>query len=151
MTGSQKLIALDDDDLAVISAHVQDATVRIRDIIWRQEEKRLVVGLNRLDWESAISGEIAPRRLMSALRFDRVLSCQSRNIDLGTPDRVIELLGVEFRAGKAPGGSVLLIFADRGALRVEIECLECELADFGPEDQADDEYVAEVGVGVRIA
>ena len=46
-----KLIALDADDLAVISAHVQDARVQAADIIWRQDEKRLVVGMSRLDWE----------------------------------------------------------------------------------------------------
>ena len=78
-----KLIALDADDLAVISAHVQDARVQTADIIWRQGEKRLVVGMNRLDWEQTLSGRTAPRRLIAALRFDRVLSCKSRNIDMG--------------------------------------------------------------------
>src|SRR5260370_5128027 len=42
-----KLIALDADGLAVISAHVQDARVQTADIIWRQGEKRLVVGMSR--------------------------------------------------------------------------------------------------------
>ena len=51
MTALLKLIALDPDDLAVISAHVQDAAVQAADIIWRQSEKRLVVGMSRLDWE----------------------------------------------------------------------------------------------------
>ena len=40
MTGRRKLIALDADDLAVISAHVQDAEVRVADIVWRPAEKR---------------------------------------------------------------------------------------------------------------
>ena len=63
-TGEQlKLIALDADDLAVISAHVQDARVQVADIVWRQDEKRLVVGMHRLDWEQTLSGETAPRRL----------------------------------------------------------------------------------------
>lgn len=50
MSPQLKLIALDEDDLAVISAHVQDARVQISDIIWRQGEKRLVIGMSRLDW-----------------------------------------------------------------------------------------------------
>src|SRR2546429_1586521 len=54
-----KLIALDADDLAVISAHVQDARVQTADIIWRQGEKRLVVGMSRLDWEQTLAGETA--------------------------------------------------------------------------------------------
>ncbi|KZD22239.1 DUF2948 family protein [Tardiphaga robiniae] len=134
MTGQRKLIALDADDLAVISAHVQDAAVNVGDIIWRQSEKRLVVGMSRLDWDQAISGEVTPRRLVSALRFDRVLACKSRDIDLDRPDIALELLGIEFHAAEPPGGSVVLIFAGGGALRLDVECLECELADLGPDD-----------------
>jgi hypothetical protein len=38
VTAQLKLNALDADDLAVISAHVQDARVQTADIIWRQAE-----------------------------------------------------------------------------------------------------------------
>ena len=129
-----KLIALDADDLAVISAHVQDARVQTSDIVWRQGEKRLVVGMSRLDWEQTLAGETAPRRLIAALRFDRVLSCKSRNIDLEAPQTALELLGIEFHPTEAPGGSAVLLFAHGGALRLDVECLECELADLGPDD-----------------
>ena len=86
MSPNLKLIALDADDLAVISTHVQDAHVQISDIIWRQAEKRLVIGMNRLDWEQTLAGQATPRRLLAALRFDRVLACKSRNIDLADPE-----------------------------------------------------------------
>jgi hypothetical protein len=129
-----KLIALDADDLAVISAHVQDARVAPADIIWRQAEKRLVVGMNRLDWEQALSGETKPSRLVAALRFDRVLACKSRNIDLSRPENTLELVGIEFHEHEAPGGSALLMFTEGGAIRLDVECLECELTDLGPED-----------------
>src|SRR6476620_6056098 len=129
-----KLIALDADDLAVISAHVQDARVQAADIVWRQDEKRLVVGMSRLDWEQTLSGETAARRLIAALRFDRVLSCKSRNIDLQAPETALELLGIEFHPGEPPGGSAVLTFSQGGALRLDVECLECELADLGPDD-----------------
>lgn len=134
MTGQRKLIALDADDLAVISAHVQDAAVRVADIIWRQSEKRLVIGMSRIDWDQSIEGEVTPRRLLAALRFDRVLACKSRDIDLDAPDVGLELLGIEFHAGEAPSGSAVLMFADGGALRLDVECLEVELADLGPDD-----------------
>ena len=133
MTVQLKLIALDADDLAVISAHVQEARLQAADIIWRQGEKRLVVGMRRLDWEQTMAGEATPRRLISALRFDRVLACKSRNIDLEPPrrDRMLELVGIEFHPAEAPGGSVVLLFSSGGALRLDVECLECELADLG--------------------
>jgi hypothetical protein len=134
VTARPRLIALDADDLAVISAHVQDARVQTGDIIWRQSEKRLVVGMNRLDWEQTLDGETEPRRLIAALRFDRVLSCKSRNIDLDAPETVLELLGIDFHPGEAPGGSIVLMFSHGGAVRLDVECLECELADFGPDD-----------------
>jgi Protein of unknown function (DUF2948) len=134
-----KLNALDADDLAVISAHVQDARVQTADIIWRQGEKRLVIGMSRLDWEQTLSGETAPRRLIAALRFDRVLACKSRRINLATPDTALELLGIEFHAGEAPGGSAILMFNHGGALRLDVECLECELTDLGSDDLGTDD------------
>ena len=145
MAPQLKLIALDADDLAVISAHVQDARVQAADIIWRQGEKRLVVGMSRLDWEQTLAGETAPRRLIAALRFDRVLACKSRNIDVETPEAALELVGIEFHPGDAPSGSALLMFSQGGALRLDVECLECELTDLG----ADDLGASDLGEGAE--
>ncbi len=134
MNAPLKLIALDADDLAVISAHVQDARVQASDIIWRQHEKRLVIGMNRLDWEQTLAGQTSPRRLVAALRFDRVLACKCRNIDLQTPATGLDLIGIEFHPDEPPGGSALLLFDRGAALRLDVECLECELTDLGADD-----------------
>ncbi|QUS42239.1 DUF2948 family protein [Tardiphaga alba] len=144
MTGRRKLIAMDADDLAVISAHVQDASVVVADIVWRPAEKRLVIGMNRLDWDQTISGEMEPRRLISALRFDRVLACKSRNIDLASGDVALTMLGIEFNENEAPGGNALLLFDGRGALRLDVECLECELADLGPDELGGEEEASDL-------
>ena len=53
-----KLVALDNDDIEVLSAHVQDSVVKVADILWRPAEKRLIVVINRFDWEGAQS--VAP-------------------------------------------------------------------------------------------
>jgi len=129
MTGLRKLIALDEDDLAVISAHVQDASVHIADILWLPQEKRLVVGMKRLDWDQVLCGQLEARRLVTALRFDRVLACQVRKLALDEPDKMHDLVGLEFHPGKRPGGCVVLMFDGGAALRLEVECIECELAD----------------------
>ena len=126
----RKLIALDEDDLAVISAHVQDARVRTGNILWRQGEKRLVIGLERIDLDQELDGK-QPSLLASALRFDRVLSVKSRNVAIDKPDADIDLIGLEFTETDAPGGKVTLLFSGRGAMQIEVECLECELADLG--------------------
>ena len=134
MSPQLKLIALDSEDLAVVSTHVQNARVQASDIVWRQGEKRLVIGMNRLDWEQTLAGETSPRRLIAALRFDRVLACKSRNIDLAASDKVLELVGIEFHPSESPGGSAVLMFSRGEALRLDVECLECELRDLGVDD-----------------
>lgn len=127
-----KFVALDDEDLEVVSAHVQDAVVKVADILWRAKEKRLVVVLNRFDWEIAQGDHPQYRRRRAALRFERVLSCKCRNVDQAARDGVLNLLTVEFAPSEAPSGAVTLIFSGGAALRLDVECLEAELADLGP-------------------
>ncbi|RTL52137.1 MAG: DUF2948 family protein [Bradyrhizobiaceae bacterium] len=129
MAALRKLIALDEDDLAVISAHVQDAEVHAADILWRPGEKRLVIGMRRPDCDQMVAGIPCDRHLISALRFERVLSCKARNLSLDSPEESLELLGLEFYPGKKPGGCVVLMFTEGSMLRLDVECIECELAD----------------------
>ena len=126
-----KLVALDKDDLEVVSAHLQDALVKPADIRWRPGERRVVIGLNRFDWEAAHANapEFRPRE--AALRFERVLSCKAYNVDRSSKVAVLNLLTVEFRQGDPPAGVVTLMFSGGGALRLEVECLEAEFADLG--------------------
>src|SRR6266508_2152265 len=107
-----KFVALDQDDLEVVSTHLQDALVKVSDVIWRPQEKRLVVALSRFDWCSAECTKPELRRGRAALRFERVSACKCRNV--------------------GPAGEVTLIFSGGGMLRLEVECLEAELADLGP-------------------
>lgn len=127
-----KFIVLDEEDLEVVSAHVQDAVVKAAEVMWRPQEKRVVVALNRFDWESAHTGAPEYRRCRSALRFERVLSCKCRNIEPARRDAVLNLLAVEFSETDAPAGEVILSFSGGGTLRLTVECLEAELADLGP-------------------
>ena len=126
-----KLVALDTDDLAVVSTHVQDSIVKVDDILWRPAEIRVFVVVNRIDWENAQSGAQYRRRL-AALRFERVNAFKARNVAPSDTDRVLNLLTVEFAAADAPAGRVTFIFSGGAALQLEVECLECELADLGP-------------------
>ena len=127
-----KLIAFDRDDIAVVSTHIQDSIVKVADIVWRPDENRFVLAMNRFDWESANGSEPCFRRRRSALRFDRVMGCKCRNVSPVDKDAVLNLLAVEFAETAAPAGIVTLFFSGGGALRLEVECLECELADLGP-------------------
>jgi hypothetical protein len=128
-----KFIALDGEDLEVVSTHLQDAVVKSSEVLWRPREHRLVVALNRFDWESAVQpGKPEYRRRRAALRFERVRSCQSRGLHPQGEDVVLNLLSVEFSPADAPAGLVTLTFSGGAAIRLEVECLEAELVDLGP-------------------
>jgi hypothetical protein len=134
-TDELKLVALDKDDIEVVSAHVQDAMVKVADIFWQPREHRFVMALNRFDWMSAVDSGMAAkadyRRCRTALRFERVSACKCRNIDPGKPDAWLNLLAVEFEDSDPPAGFVTLTFSGGGAIRLDVECLEAELADLG--------------------
>ncbi len=127
-----KLVALDKDDLEVVSTHLQDAVVKVGDILWRPDEKRLVMALNRFDWECAYCGKPHFQRRRTALRFERVNACKCRNVRSNDTESVLNLLAIEFDQRDAPGGAIVLTFSGGGAMRLEVECLEAELADLGP-------------------
>jgi hypothetical protein len=130
-----KLIALDREDIEVVSAHLQDAVVKAADIRWRPAEKRLVIALNRFDWEAAHGTVPEYRRRRAALRFERVTACKCRNcvaVEAVQADRVLNLLAVVFEDTDQPAGVVTLTFSGGATLRLEVECLEAELADLGP-------------------
>jgi hypothetical protein len=127
-----KLIALDREDIEVVSAHLQDAVVKAADIRWRPSEKRVVVALNRFDWETASGALPNYRRCRTALRFERVTACKCQSLKAAEKDQVLNLLAVSFEETDQPAGVVTLMFSGGAALRLEVECLEAELADLGP-------------------
>ncbi len=129
-----KLAALDADDLAVISAHLQDAVLKVGDMTWLPGERRFAAVLNRFDWEHELSAEKGPwRRRQAGLSFDRVMGAQIKQLRTDQPDIVLELLAIEFEADDPPGGTVIFQFAAGGAVRLQVECIEARLSDIGPE------------------
>src|SRR5580704_17668265 len=115
-----KLVALDKDDIEVVSAHVQDALVRIADIFWLPREHRFVMALNRFDWMSAVDAKAGAnpdyRRCRTALRFERVNGCKCRDLNQGNRDARLNLLAVEFTENDSPAGVVTLTFSGGGAI-----------------------------------
>jgi hypothetical protein len=127
MTASPlRLIAEDGEDLAVISAALQDAVCKIGDIRFEAAARRLTLGLNRFRWE--LDGK-AGERVRTGLQLAGVMQVQSRRLRREAKDAVLSLLGVGFEPGEAPGGTIVLTFAGGGELRVEVECVDAALAD----------------------
>ncbi len=127
-----KLIALDPEDLRVLSCHLQDAVIRVGDMAYLQNEMRFAAIANRFDWEQAAKeGDATYRRRRSGLRFERVKSAKLHGIDLKNKNLVLELLAVTFDPGEEPSGVMTLYFSGGGAIRLEVECIEAELRDLG--------------------
>jgi hypothetical protein len=124
-----KLVALDADDLAVISAHLQDAVLKVSDLAYLPRERRFALVARRFDWETPTRE--GPQRRLAGLHFDRVLSARTRGLDRADQGAVLSLLAVTFEPGEAPSGAVTLVFAGGGAVRLEVECIEAQMRDLG--------------------
>lgn len=125
-----KLLALDNEDLEVISAHVQDAVLRVEDMGFAKDEKRFVLLMNRFDWEQGNKNKKGQRK-RSALHFDFVETAEIAGIDMNAREGVLELLSLSFTPADMPAGEVLLSFAGGGTIRLKVECLETRLRDLG--------------------
>ena len=125
-----RLMAFDPEDLSVIAAHVQDAILRVGDMLYQPHEKRFVLVLKRFDWLASVAG--APQRAQTGLHFEQVRKASLQGFRTDRPDDLLNLLDVEFVPGEPPGGRVLLVFSGGCAVRLEVECLEARMADLGP-------------------
>jgi hypothetical protein len=126
-----KLFAVDPEDLAVLSAHLQDAIAKVGDIAYLPKEKRFAMVLNRFDWTGADGNP--PVRRRAGIHFERVLAAKTRGIDLAAREAIVNLLAVEFEEQESPSGVVTLLFSGGAAIQLEVECLEAALSDLGPQ------------------
>ena len=139
-----------------VSADVERATRAIVDDVADRGDAALIEATRKFDrLELAASGlrvtaaeveaavKVCDRQTLDALKFarDRIEAFHRRQ--LPKDERFTDALGVElgwrWSAIDAvglyvPGGSALLLFSHGGALRLDVECLECELTDLGADD-----------------
>ena len=146
-----RLVALDEDDLAILSAHLQDALVSVAELAYLPRERRFALVGKRYDWVKAAKGEC--ERCAVGLHFECVLSVARTGFAQGETDRVLHLLAIVFEPGDMPGGTVVLTFAGGAAVRLTVECLEAQLSDLGerfpcdkpPPHPLDEDLVAAAG------
>jgi|HubBroStandDraft_2_1064218.scaffolds.fasta_scaffold755039_2 hypothetical protein len=121
-----KLAATDAEDLEIVSARLQDAVLKLKNVSWQPKKRRFAAVVNRLQWESG-----GKTRVRAGLHFDGVLKVQSQKVKLGADEAVVSLLAVRFtpNTGEDPGGVIELVLAGGGAFRLTVECIDAELAD----------------------
>jgi hypothetical protein len=127
-----KLLALDKDDLEIISAHMQDSVFKVGDVHWSPGSGLLSIEANRFAWESSGQRRRSYERRRAALVFKRVEAVRSAGIDPSKKDEVLCLLAMRFTPkDEGPDGMVELILSGTATIALDVECLEVALADIG--------------------
>ncbi|HVB90372.1 MAG TPA: DUF2948 family protein [Beijerinckiaceae bacterium] len=125
-----RLLAVDGEDLDVISAHLQDALVRLGEMAYFPSAQRFALVADRFDWCAAAAGRM--ERCRAGLHFDRVLRVRRSGFAQEDPGALLNLLSIAFEPSDPPAGSIYLTFSGGGALRLEVECVEAQMRDIGP-------------------
>ena len=127
--GEVKLAATDPEDIAVLSALLQDAVVPIGEMIYLAAESRFALVANRFCWEGApvemVTGQIY-ERVRCGVTFDRVTGVRRQHFDQSQRGQIFDLLALE-----ATSEYVDLVFAGGATIRLEVEKILCHAEDFG--------------------
>lgn len=121
-----RLRAEDDEDLAVLSACLQDALVAVRDIADLPAERRLILSANRFRWESA---DPQAERVRCGLMIEGVRAIRQKGIDQSQPGILLSILALRRVAGASGPAEVEILFAGGAALRVAAERVQVQVRD----------------------
>jgi len=127
--GPLNLVAMDGEDLQVLSSLVQDAVFPITEMRWHARDKQLALLINRFRWEDAGRARHGAERVRAVLILENVLGIASQGIDRNDRDMVLQILSLDFEPGDDIDGHVTLTLAGDGAIRARVEALEVRLKD----------------------
>ncbi len=129
---SLKLLALDNEDLSIVSAHLQDAVFKVDGLSYDARHHVFSVVVNRFVWENAGGRGKAFERRRAVVAFKRVNAVRSLGIDRKDTNSVFSLLAVNFTPeGEGPDGTLELVLSGNASIELDVECVEVQLADTG--------------------
>ncbi len=127
-----KLIAKTEEDLRVVSAHLQDSIVNVTDIANLKKNKIFLMQLNRFMWEDVEKGVFRKnKRIRTVLKFENVLYAESRNINQQKKDKFLDFLAIETNITPDNNYEMKIIFAGDSIIRIVSEVIEVTLDDQG--------------------
>ncbi len=127
MSGPLKLRAADAEDLAVVSAILQDALVPVGEMAYLPGERRFALVANRFRWEPMEGEERQSfERVLTGLLIDGVREVKRRGFHPGDSERLLVLLAIRWEPG-----ALYLDFAGGSSIRLEVEGILCHLDDLG--------------------
>ena len=127
-----KLIARTEEDLRVVSAHLQDSIANISDIARLQKNKIFLMQLNRFMWEDIEKGVFRKnKRIRTILKFENVIKVISKNINQSKKDKFLDFLTIETIKMPDNNYEMKIVFAGDSAIKVISEVIEVTLDDQG--------------------
>ena len=127
-----KLIARTDEDLRVISAHLQDSIANIKNIANLKQNKIFLMQLNRFMWEDVEKGVFRKnKRIRTILKFDNILEVNSKNISQNDKDKFLDFLAIESNQMPDKNYEMKLIFSGDSIIKIIAEVIEVTLDDQG--------------------
>tara|TARA_B100000989_G_scaffold292870_1_gene269427 strand:+ start:2686 stop:3129 length:444 start_codon:yes stop_codon:yes gene_type:complete len=127
-----KLIARTEEDLKVVSAHLQDSIACISDIANLKKNKIFLMQLNRFMWEDVEKGVFRKnKRIRTILKFENVLKVISKNINQLKKDKFLDFLAIETTTTPDNNYEMKIIFAGDSIIIVTSEVIEVTLDDQG--------------------
>tara|TARA_Y100000992_G_scaffold215403_1_gene148623 strand:- start:251 stop:694 length:444 start_codon:yes stop_codon:yes gene_type:complete len=127
-----KLIARTEEDLRIVSAHLQDSIVNVSDIANLKKNKIFLMQLNRFMWEDVEKGVFRKnKRIRTVLKFENVLNVLSKNINQAKKDKFLDFLAIETIITPDNNYEMKIIFAGDSIIRVISEVIEVTLDDQG--------------------
>ena len=127
-----KLIARTEEDLRVVSAHLQDSIASIADIANLKKNKIFLMQLNRFMWEDVEKGVFRKnKRIRTVLKFENVLNVVSKNINQLKKDKFLDFLAIETKITPDKNYEMKVIFAGDSMIKVISEVVEVTLDDQG--------------------
>lgn len=126
------LLAIDAEDLQVLSSLVQDAVFPVSEIRWDKSGRRFAILLNRFRWEDVPRAQARGReveRVQSVLMVQDVQNVQSQGVAPQDSDLVMSLLSIEFEPTQDGMGRLTLVLAGDGAIRLDVETVDVTLKD----------------------
>ena len=127
-----KLIARTEEDLRVVSAHLQDAIVNVNDIANLKKNKILLLQLNRFMWEDVEKGVFRKnKRIRTVLKFENVIKVYSKNIYQDKKDKFLDFLTIETNKMTDNNYEMKILFAGGSIVKVISEVIEVTLDDQG--------------------
>ena len=132
MVKNLKLIAKTEEDIKVVSAHLQDSILSVVDIDNLKKNKIFLMQLNRFMWEDVEKGVFRKnKRIRTVLKFDNVLKAFSKNINQKKKDNFLDFLAIETIKMPDNNYEMKITFAGDSIIRIIAEVIEVTLDDQG--------------------